>query len=174
MYEQYLSMPAVPAGAILRQILRKEKLSQKEIAEKAAIYPQRISDLIKGKRKFTPELSSRLEKALGISTFGYFYLIQTHYDIYCYEDEQERKYTPDLSKLKRALFWETSSLDKINWSKSANWIIQRIFEYGNQQEIEEIIRFYGREKVEKVLNAIPLTDTWRLDYRNENRQSFKI
>ena len=55
MYEQYLSMPAVPAGAILKRILQKENLSQKEIAKKTAIYPQRINDLINGKRKFNPE-----------------------------------------------------------------------------------------------------------------------
>ena len=174
MYEQYLSMPAVPAGAILKQILQKEHLSQKEIAKKSAIYPQRINDLINGKRKFTPESSSRLEKALGISTLGYFYRIQANHDIYCYQDEQERKYTPDLSKLHKALFWETSSLEKINWLKNADWVIQRAFEYGNQQEIEEIIRFYGREKITEVLNTIPATDTWKLNDRSKNRQLFGI
>jgi len=174
MYEQYLSMPAVPAGAILKRILQKENLSQKEVADKSSIYPQRINDLINGKRKFTPELSFRLEKALGISTQGYFYRIQTYHDIYCYQDEQERQFTPDLSKLKNALFWETPSLNNINWLKNANWVIQRAFEYGNQQEIEEIIKFYGREKVAKVLNAIPLTDTWKLYDRNKNRQLFTV
>ena len=174
MYEQYLSMPAVPAGAILKRILQKEGLSQREIARKSAIYPQRIHDLIAGKRKFTPELSSRLEKALGISTLGYFYRIQTNHDIYSYQDEQERKHTPDLSKLHKALFWETYSLEKINWLKSADWVIQRAFEYGSQQEIEEIIRFYGREKVTDALNTIPATDTWRLNDRNENRQRFAV
>jgi len=174
MYEQYLSMPSVPAGAILKRILQKEHLSQKEIAERAGIYPQRINDLINGKRKFTPELSSRLEKALGLSTLGYFCLIQTNHDIYCYQDEQERKHTPDLSKLHKALFWEVYSLEKINWIKHANWVITRAFEYGNQQEIEEIIRFYGREKISTILNAIPQTDTWKIKDRNKNRQLFAI
>lgn len=84
MYEQYLSMPGVPAGAILKRILQKEKIAKKEIAKKSAIYPQRINDLIKGKRKFTPEYSSHLEQALGISSLGYFYRIQTNNDIYLY------------------------------------------------------------------------------------------
>jgi len=174
MYEQYLSMPAVPAGAILKRILQKEHFSQKEIAKKTDIYPQRINDLINGKRKFTPELSSRLENALNISSFGYFYRIQTNHDIFCYQDEQERKHTPDLSKLHKALFWEVYSLEKINWLKNANWVIQRAFEYGNEQEIEEIIRFYGREKITEILNIIPLTDSWKLNERNKNRQFFEI
>jgi len=174
MYEQYLSISAVPAGAILKRILQKEHISQKEIAKKSGIYPQRINDLINSKRKFTPELSFRLENALGISPLGYFYQIQTNHDIYCYQDKQERKHTPDLSKLHKALFWEVCSLEKINWLKNANWVIQRAFEYGTKQEIEEIIHFYGREKVTEVLNAIPATDTWKLSDRNKNKQLFEI
>jgi plasmid maintenance system antidote protein VapI len=174
MYEQYLSMPAVPAGAILKKILRKELISQKIIADKSAIYPQRIHDLVCGKRKFTPELSFRLEKVLGITIPGYFYRIQTNNDIFSFIDAQERKHTPDLSKINRSLFWETPATDKINWIKSANWVIQRTFEYGGQQEIEEIIRFYGREKISEVLNAIPLSDTWKIDERNKNRRTFEI
>lgn len=167
-------MPAVPAGAILNRILQKEQFSQKEIAIKTTIYPQRINDLIKGGRKFTPELSSRLEHALGISTPGYFYRIQTNHDIYCYLDEQERRHSPDLSKFRKALFWEIDAVKKINWIKRANWVIQRSFEYGNQQEIDEVIRFYGRERVAEVLNAIPVTDTWKQNDRNQNRGLFEV
>jgi len=173
MYEQYLSMPAVPAGAILKRILQKEGISQKEIAKKSNIYPQRINDLISGKRKFTPEFSFRLENALGISNLGYFYRIQTNHDIYNYQDEQERKYTPDLSKLHKALFWDTK-IEKINWIRSAFYIIKRVFEYGNEMEIKEIMKFYGREKVSETLNAIPSTDTWHLHNRNKNRQLLGI
>jgi len=173
MYEKYLSMSAVPAGAILKYILKKENISQKRIAEKSAIYPQRINDLIKGKRKFTPELSSRLEKALDIPILGFFCTIQTNHDIYCYQDEQERKITPDLSKLHKALFWDTL-IEKINWIRGANYVIQRAFEYGNKKEIEEIIRFYGNEKVINALNAIPVTDTWKLRDRNRNRELFRV
>ena len=174
MYEQYLSMPSVPAGAILKRVLKKEGLSQRDVARKSAIYPQRINDLIAGKRKFTPESSSRLEKALGISTPGYFYRIQTNHDIYRYQDEQERKHTPDLSKLKKALFWEVYSLEKINWIKSAFYIIKRTFEYGNEEEIKEIIKFYGRNQVREALNSIPSTDIWKITDRNNNRQLFEI
>jgi plasmid maintenance system antidote protein VapI len=174
MYEKYLSMHSVPAGAILQHILKNEQISQKEIAEKSDIYSQRINDLIKGRRKFTPELSNRLEKALEIPTLCFFYKIQTNNDIYSYQDEQERKITPDLSKLHKALFWETYSLEDINWVKNANWVIQRAFEYGNQTEIEEIIRFYGKNKITETLNAIPKTATWKINERNTNREKFNI
>jgi plasmid maintenance system antidote protein VapI len=174
MYDKYLSMSGVPAGAILQHILKRAHLSQKEIAEKSDIYPQRINDLIKGKRKFTPELSCRLENALEIPTLGFFCKIQTNHDVYNYQDEQERKSTPNLSKLHKALFWEIYSLQDINWIKHANWVIQRVFEYGNNIEIEEIIKFYGRKKVTEFLNKIPQTDTWKLNERNSNREKFNI
>jgi plasmid maintenance system antidote protein VapI len=173
MYEKYLSMPAVPAGAILKHILKRAALSQKEIAEKSDIYPQRINDLIQGKRKFTPELSCRLEQALGISSLGFFCIIQTNHEVFSYQDEQERKITPDLSKLHKALFWDTV-IERMNWIRSANYIIRRVFEYGNKMEIKEIIKFYGIEKVKEALNSIPAKDTWKLKERNINREKFKI
>ena len=110
---------------------------------------------------------------LGISTLGYFYRIQTNHDIYSYQDEQERKHTPDLSKLHKALFWD-ANMEKLNWIRSAFYIIKRAFEYGNEAEIEEIIKFYGREKVTEALSAIPSTDIWKLHDRNKNRQLFGI
>ena len=171
MYEQYLSMPAVPAGAILKRILQKEGISQKEIAEKSSIYPQRINELVRGKRKFTPEMSVRLGNALGIVPGGYFYTIQANHDIHQYQDEQERKITPDLSKIHKVLFWD-SVFDKINWLRDEKWIIQRAFEYGRPEEIEEIMRFYGKENVTNALNNI--TDKWHEQRRIKNRKIYNV
>ena len=173
MYEKYLSLHSVPAGAILKQILGNKNISRNEIANKSSIPYRHVMDLIVGRRKFTSEYSRRLEKALDISTPGYFCMIQANYEKYLRADEQERKHTPDLSKLHKALFWETYSLD-INWIKNAEYVVKRVFEYGNKTEIEEIIRFYGREKVAETLNSIPATDTWTLKDRNKNRQLFGI
>src|SRR5688572_6852420 len=43
-------------------------------------------------------------------------------------------------------FWEFI-FDKINWERSYKMVIARIIERGGQDEIDEIVRFYGREKV---------------------------
>lgn len=51
-----------------------------------------------------------------------------------------------------ALFWDTK-IEKINWIKNKEWVIQRIFEYGNSQEIGEGIRFYGKETIQAVLQG---------------------
>jgi plasmid maintenance system antidote protein VapI len=166
MYEQYLSISTIPAGAILKRILQKENISQKEIAIKSSILLQQVDDLITGKRRFTPEISLRLEKALGISEIGYFYKIQANHEIYLYTMEQVKKDTPDLTKLKKALFWDTD-ISQMNWRKNVKWVVQRVFEYGNATEIREIIRFYGKDKVKEMLDSV--NEKWKEESRNTNK-----
>ena len=46
----------------------------------------------------------------------------------------------------RVLFWDTD-VDKLDWRKAYKAVIARIVERGGQNEIDEIIRFYGYDKV---------------------------
>ncbi len=48
------------------------------------------------------------------------------------------------------MFWDTDIII-IDWSKQYKAVIQRIFERGNEAEKEEIIRFYGQEKIKMAL-----------------------
>ena len=68
-----------------------------------------------------------------------------------------------------ALFWDTR-IETINWIKNKEWVIQRIFEYGNSQEIEEAIRFYGKDTLRTVLPAI--TSKWKKEIRERNFKEF--
>ncbi len=63
--------------------------------------------MIKGTRNFTIQQSFDIEKALSIGIEGYFYKIQTNYQVYAYLIEKELTKHPDLSKLSPALFWYT-------------------------------------------------------------------
>lgn len=47
-------------------------------------------------------------------------------------------------------FWDTK-IDSLDWQKAYLAVIARIVERGGQNEIDEIVRFYGREKVIKAL-----------------------
>lgn len=168
-YEKYLSMEDVPAGKILDVILKKKNISQKELANMSNEYPQRISAYIKGERKFTVKASISIEKALNINIEGFFMKIQTNHDIYTFIMEEERKVHPDFSKLSKGLFWDTR-IDKINWTRNKEWVIQRAFEYGNEQEINEIIRFYGKEMIKRILPEIK--SNWHIETRNQNYQKY--
>lgn len=116
----------MPARKVLEHILKKSGLTQKHLSEKTGIYPQGISELIKGTRNFTIQQPFDIEKALGIGIEGYFYKIQTNYQVYVCSTEKELTKHPDLSKLSPALFGDTR-VDKINWVRNKDWVVRRVF-----------------------------------------------
>lgn len=146
--DTYLNMPSVPAGAILHRIAYKQHMAQISLAQKTGIIPQRINDLIMGRRRFTPQNSFALEQALGIPEQGFFYKIQANHDIYQAQLSQNQP-KPNLSLLSQTTFWDVD-LSKIEWSKSQNWAIRRVLEYGTKDEVQELCRFYGREAFARI------------------------
>ena len=60
--------------------------------------------------------------------------------------KQNENRHPDLSNLRPALFWDTD-INKIDWHRQRRAIIERVFERGNEEEREEIKRFYGNSTV---------------------------
>ena len=169
MYEKYITIHSIPAGTILKRIVDKEHINQKQLSEKSGIIPQRLNDYIKGKRKFTPMVSLQLENALGITTPGYFYVIQAQYEITQAKNKIELENHPNLDKFRKALFWDTH-IEKINWISNKNWVIQRVFEYGNELEIQEIIAFYGKRNVKNVIENIHTT--WKKDICESNFKTY--
>jgi plasmid maintenance system antidote protein VapI len=111
-------------------------------------YPQTLVSITKGKRRMNANLALKIEKALGIDE-GYFMTLQVFYDIKELKKNQDKLY-PDFTKLRRVLFWDTK-MENIDWEKYKTAIIKRVFERGNEIEKEEIIRFYGQEKVNTIL-----------------------
>lgn len=146
--DTYLNMSSVPAGAILYRIAQQEHISQTTLAQKTKMIPQRINDLIMGRRRFTPQNSFMLEQALGIVSQGFFYKIQANHDIYQAQlaDNQPK---PDLNILTTTTFWDVD-LSKLEWMKCQDWAIRRVLEYGSKEEIEELYRFYGRDAFERI------------------------
>lgn len=49
-------------------------------------------------------------------------------------------------KLPKVLFWEFD-YDRIDWTRSYKTIMERVLDKGNEAEWEELIRFYGKDKV---------------------------
>ncbi|MFV0269372.1 MAG: DUF6922 domain-containing protein [Draconibacterium sp.] len=79
--------------------------------------------------------------------------MQAYYDIEQQRKIQARNKLPDLKLLRPVLFWDTD-INSINWEKSKASVIRRTFERGNDQEILEIIHFYGKRKVQAILAQI--------------------
>ena len=169
MYENYLTYHHIPCGAVLDRIRAKEHLTQRELASRSEIPYQRINDFIANRRRISPDNSLRLEKALGVDHQGLFYQIQTNYEIFIATSHLLELTQPDKSKYRKALFWDTD-FETIDWQRNSEWIIQRVFEYGNKGEIEETIRFYGKSKITNVLRSIK--GGWNEENRRNNMKKY--
>jgi plasmid maintenance system antidote protein VapI len=53
-------------GLILDRELKKRKLKKRPFALSLPEYPQTINDITKGKRNLTPEVSLKIDRALGL------------------------------------------------------------------------------------------------------------
>lgn len=134
-------------------VLKREHLTQRELSERTGILPQRINDYILGRRRLSAEISLKLEKALSIDVDGFFYLIQCNHDIYVALTDKIESEKPDLTKIRRNIFWDTS-IENMDWEGNRQSIIQRVFEYGDEIAIMEIIRYYGKDVVNECLEGI--------------------
>jgi len=60
-------------------------------------------------------------------------------------------------------FWDTDT-EKLDWQKAYKAVIARIVERGGQDEIDELVRFYGHEKVIKAIrNEIFFLPNYAID-----------
>ena len=135
---------------VLEQELAKRHIRKGAFALSLEEYPQTLTAITKGKRGMNTPLALKIEQALGLEE-GYFMILQVYYEI-----EQEKKkqsqLRTDLPQLRPVLFWDTK-ICTLDWNKQKKAIIKRVFERGNQNEKNEIIRFYGVETVDSILKS---------------------
>ena len=137
-------------GLILERELKQRHLSKGPFALSLQEYPQTLVSITKGKRRMNTNLALKIENALEIEE-GYFMTLQLYYDIKEIKRRQYRLH-PDFTKLRRVLFWDTK-MENIDWEKQKKAVIKRVFERGDEIEKEEIVRFYGQEKVNNILKT---------------------
>ena len=149
MFERFQKYKGIHPGAIIDRELKKRNLSQRSFALSLPEHPQSFNAMIKGKRKLNTALALRIEHALGLEE-GALLMLQMFYDI----KEEKRKVAlanhPDFSILRKILFWDTD-IHSIDWDRYYKAVTERVFERGDASEKEEIIRFYGFEKVKTVM-----------------------
>ncbi|MFH1296311.1 MAG: hypothetical protein ABIJ04_03450, partial [Bacteroidota bacterium] len=148
MINQQHILKGIHPGFFLEYELKRRNLKKGVFSLTIQEYPQTIVAITKGKRKMNTNLGLKIEKALGFED-GFFMVLQVYYDI---EQQKKMQQTakPDLTKLRPALFWDTD-MQSISWEKQHRAVIKRVFERGNESEKNEMIRFYGRQTVDKVL-----------------------
>ena len=145
-------LKGVHPGKFIERELLKSKISKRQFALSIKEYPQTLGAIIKGTRNMNVDLSLKIEEKLGLEE-GFLMTLQVFHDIK--KAKRDVNYKPDLSKLNKITFWDTT-FEKIDWRLMKISVIKRIFSYGNKEEQEEIIRFYGKDEVDKILSKIRL------------------
>lgn len=137
-------------GIVLNRELKKRDIKQRPFALSIGEHPQTFNAIIKGRRNLPVSLALKIENKLSLNE-GDLVLLQTYFDIK-QEKEKLQINTPNIALIRKILFWDTD-FDKLDWTKNYKAIIKRIFERGNEEEKQEIIRFYGNEKINEALNS---------------------
>ncbi|MFZ4547480.1 MAG: helix-turn-helix transcriptional regulator [Bacteroidales bacterium] len=149
--KQYLSViKGIHPGYILDRELKKRKLQKNKFADLLNEHLQTIVAITKARRGMNTALALKIEKIFGMEE-GILMVLQAYYDVEQVKQKQPYN-SPDLSKLRQVLFWDTK-LDTINWENQKKAVIKRIFERGNETEKKEISRFYGENTVNEVLTS---------------------
>lgn len=134
-------LKGIHPGFILDRKLKERKLRKRPFALSIDEHPQTFSAITKGRRSMNTPLALKIEHALGLDE-GYFMTLQIFYDIKEEKRKQQQHARPDLSLIRPGLFWDTD-INGIEWITQRRAVIERILERGNDQEKEEIKRFYG-------------------------------
>jgi hypothetical protein len=61
----------------------------------------------------------------------------------------------DRPNLPNWLFWDVRH-EEMDWRRCHRYVIERVLDRGNDQEVQELVRFYGRRKVLYVLKKRPI------------------
>ena len=133
-------------GKFVQRELKKHNFNQRQFALSINEHPQTLSAIINGKRRMNVELSLKIEEKLNLEE-GFLMTLQIHNDIKIAKFDENFK--PDLSKIRKGTFWDTD-LNKIDWKQMKIGVVKRIFSRGDEDEKEEITRFYGKSTVEKI------------------------
>lgn len=148
--EDLLKYKGIHPGIVLKRELKKRSIKQRPFAMSIQEHPQTLNAITKGKRNLNISLALKIEKKLNLEE-GTLALLQTYYEINREKIKMQLQ-SPNISLLRKSLFWDTN-MDQIDWQKQSKAVIQRVFERGNDTEKKEIIRFYGRQKVDEVLRT---------------------
>ncbi len=149
MQDQLSIIKGIHPGHIVDRELKKRRIRKGKFASDLHEYPQTLSSILKAKRNMNTSLSLKIEKAFDWEE-GFLMVLQVYFDIEQEKNSISRR-TPDLSKFRPGLFWDTV-IESINWDKHKKAVIQRVFERGNDPEKNEILRFYNKADANEIIN----------------------
>lgn len=136
----WTSYSGIPVGKIIAHNLGKIGYTQAEFAKKIGIQPQILNAILKGHRQIPLHLCLKIDDELGFESGSMAFIqLQNQIDLL---KEKNKPVFKGVPKIRKVVFWDCD-FDKINWSKYKDFAIKRVMAYGNEQEKQEIRRYYG-------------------------------
>ena len=137
---EWTTYKGIPAGKIIAFNLAQMGYTQAEFAKTIGIQPQILNAIIKGHRQIPLETSLKMDEIFGLES-GFFAFVQLQNQIKAIKEKNMPVYE-GVPNIRRVVFWDCD-FDKMNWSKYKDFAIKRVMDYGNEEEKQEIRRFYG-------------------------------
>lgn len=133
-----------PPYALIEWLLKRQGCTLEELSLQGGISMEELQAILNKEKEIDSYLSESLGRFFGADR-DYFLKVQKQWNKEL-EYQKLPKPTPNLANIRPVVFWD-GDFNKIDWIRYEKGIIQRIFERGNELEKQEIIAFYGREKV---------------------------
>lgn len=130
----------IPVGLLMADQISSMGYTQADFAKKINIQPQILNAIIKGHRQIPLPVSLKIDEEFGFES-GSMAFIQLQNQINKIKEKSMPIYQ-GAPNIRRVVFWDCD-FDKINWSKYKDFAIKRVMDYGNEQEKQEIRRYYG-------------------------------
>jgi len=154
--KQFNMLKGIHPGFVVERELRKRRLGKVRFAKSVDEHPQTLVAIMKGRRRMNVPLALKIEKLFGWDE-GSLMMLQVYFDIGKQKKNQLVRRSPDISKFRKVLFWDTD-ISRIDWQANKDAVIKRVLEMGNQQERDEITRFYGSTEVR---NLMEIDSSWQ-------------
>jgi plasmid maintenance system antidote protein VapI len=151
MLPNYTRVKGIHPGAILKRELRKRNLKSIELAISIGEHPQTINAITKERRGINPKLSIKLGEYFSIE-HDYFMLLQASFLVSKTLNSQNSRKNQLKEKFRAALFWDTD-IESIDPEKNRGFIIRRVLERGNEQEITALINMYTLPIIKKEIDG---------------------
>jgi antitoxin HigA-1 len=139
-------------GIFLAKELKKKNIAKGPFALSIGVYPQTLGEITLGKRNMNTLLAIKIEQALGLEE-GTLMILQVFFNIKKEKKKNPKNISPDLTKLRKALFWDTK-IENVDWIKHQKFVTDRVNERGTPEEKEEIQSFYTSQEVQGFIKTL--------------------
>lgn len=130
----------IPIGTIIKRDLKKRGISQIALSRSIGISYKTLNRIINNHRKIENTYAIKIEKILNYEPSLLINL--QNYIIQRDKNQKSIVLCGTTPVIRKCVFWDID-MNKLDWRKNKNFIINRVSQYGNPSEKTAINDFYG-------------------------------